>query len=425
MTSEHRTVIALDGVGKRYWKLQDRAMLLRSVLPFARPKREEAWAIRNLDLRVEQGETVGIVGRNGAGKTTLLRLLAGVTQPTEGTLRVWGRTAPLLSVGVGFHQEMSGRENVYVNGMLLGLTKAQVEERFDDIVAFAELHEYIDVPVKFYSSGMYMRLGFAVAVHVDPQILVIDEVLAVGDIAFQLKCFDRMRELQQSGATVVMVSHSMHAIRLLCPRVLLMRRGKLEFDGDAEAAISLHHRLLTVDSQAAVSDGSGAPVSILGTELWRRGEEVNAASQDDELTLRCRVRFHQNVHSPQIAFRVIAEDGTLAYGMHSTIGRHWRDFAEGEETVVTTHFRPRFGGGGTFRLVTEITDLAGSHVLGTDLGGPRLYIPPRLGTSGLGDAGATVEVDGRTMTDHQPLTLGDGGKGAAATGRAKEAETLA
>jgi ABC-type polysaccharide/polyol phosphate transport system ATPase subunit len=156
-------VIELDGVTKRYQRIHDQAMLLRSVLPFNRPQRQELLALRDVSFSVEAGETVGILGRNGAGKTTLMRLLAGVTLPSAGMVTTRGRVAPLLSVGVGFHQEMSGRENVIVNGMLLGLTRAEIDERFDDIVAFSEIGDFIDTPVKFYSSGMYMRLGFSVA----------------------------------------------------------------------------------------------------------------------------------------------------------------------------------------------------------------------------------------------------------------------
>src|SRR5436309_9699332 len=190
-------------------------MLLRSLLPFARPERSELWALRDVDLTLGQGDVLGVIGRNGAGKTTLLRLLAGVTRPTTGEVEIRGRVAPLISVGVGFHPEMSGRENVYVNGMLLGLTRREVDARLEEIVAFAELEDFIDTPVKFYSSGMFMRLGFSVAVHSDPNILVVDEVLAVGDMAFQAKCLERMRSLQQKGTSIVVVSHSMGTIRVL------------------------------------------------------------------------------------------------------------------------------------------------------------------------------------------------------------------
>ncbi len=404
-TVTNEPAIELIGVGKRYSRMRDQAMLLKSIMPFKRPQRDDLWALRDVDLAIEPGETVGVLGRNGAGKTTMLRLMAGVTQPSEGRVRIAGRVAPLLSVGVGFHQEMSGRENVYVNALLLGLTKAQVDERFDDIVAFAELDDFIDTPVKFYSSGMYMRLGFSVAVHVDPQILLVDEVLAVGDIAFQLKCFDRMRELQNRGTTIVMVSHSMHAIRLMCPRALLFRKGRLEYDGDAESAIGHHHKLLTLDSAEDHAGHVGMPVTIVERSLTRDGIETAAANQDDVLDATWRIRFETPCDSPHAAFRVLAEDGTLAYSMHTTIGSEWKRFEAGDVTDVKVRFQPRFGGGGTFRLLLDVTDVRGTHVLGTDLAGIRLYLPPRLGTAGLGDALASIDMAGKPMTEHTDMTL--------------------
>src|SRR4051812_27791053 len=206
--------IEMRGVGKRYWKIQERS-LLRSLVPFGPSNRSEFWALRDADLALEPGETLGIIGRNGAGKSTLLRLLAGVTRPSTGMVRTRGRIAPLLSVGVGFHQEMTGRENVYVNAMLLGFDKRRIDRIFDEIVDFADLGAFIDTPVKFYSSGMYMRLGFSVAMHVEPDVLLVDEVLAVGDVGFRLRSFERMRDLQRQGAALVFVSHWLQAVQLL------------------------------------------------------------------------------------------------------------------------------------------------------------------------------------------------------------------
>src|SRR5207248_1102864 len=262
-SSDTTPAIELREVSKRYWKLEERAMLLRSLLPFTRPKRSPIYALRDVDLTLGQGETLGIIGRNGAGKTTLLRLMAGVTQPSHGVVRTAGRVAPLISVGVGFHSEMSGRENIFVNGMLLGLSARQITKRFDDIVAFAELEDFIDTPVKFYSSGMFMRLGFSAAVHSDPNILVVDEVLAVGDMAFQSKCLERMRSLQQKGTSIVVVSHSMGTIRVLCPRVALMHKGRLVFDGEPDAAIGEYYKVLNTPDDGAAS----GPVVVVGYEL--------------------------------------------------------------------------------------------------------------------------------------------------------------
>ena len=400
--------IELTGVGKRYWQLHEQAMLLKSILPFARPRKTELWAVRDLTASIAPGETVGILGRNGAGKTSLLRLLAGVSRPSEGRISIRGRVAPLISVGVGFHQEMSGRENVYVNGMLLGLSRAGVARRFDEIVAFSELEDFIDTPVKFYSSGMYMRLGFSVAAHVDPDIMLVDEVLAVGDLAFQLKCIDRMRLLQEEGATIVLVSHSMHVVRLLCPRTLLLRKGRLVFDGSTETAISRHHELLSEDA-AEQSVDSAAPgqgsVTILDRELSGPGGPTNHPDQDDILTYTVRLRFEQPVDSPQLMFQVTTEVGTLAYSMQTAVGRRWNRFEAGETTEARIVFRPRLGGG-TYRLTTIVTDRDAADVLCHDPVGLLMYLAPRLGTMGFAELEARIEVEDKVLTDHDSLLLG-------------------
>jgi ABC-2 type transport system ATP-binding protein len=411
-SSASEPAINLEGVGKRYWQINDRGMLLRSILPFAKVDRKEKWAVRDLDIRIEQGETVGMLGRNGAGKTTLLRLLAGVSQPTTGVVTIRGRVAPLISVGVGFHPEMSGRENVYVNAMLLGLTRAEIDSRFDDIVAFAELADDIDAPVKFYSSGMFMRLGFSVAVHVEPQVLLVDEILAVGDIAFQLKCLDRMREIKRNGTTILLVSHSMHAIRLLCPRALLMRRGELVFDGESEAAIAKHHELLSLDvaSEPGAEDGDivAGTVTMVRQELVAAdtGQPVHHGEQTQPLRLRERIRFDRDVDSPQLFFWVLAEDGSLAYEMKTALTRQYRVVRAGEEVDVEIDFTPSLGGG-TFRVITAVTDIRGTEVYHRDHDGRLLYMAPRLGTAGIADLDATITFDGEVLTDHDPLLIGD------------------
>ena len=420
--SDSTAAIKLEGVSKSYIQLRDQAMLLRSVLPWTRPAKDEFVALRDVSFSIAPGETVGILGRNGAGKSTLMRMMAGVTAPTQGTVRVNGRVAPLLSVGVGFHREMSGRENVHVNAMLLGLTRPQIDAVFDEIVEFSEIGDFIDTPVKFYSSGMYMRLGFSVAIHVSPQILLIDEILAVGDVAFQLKCFNHMRELQHRGTTIILVSHSMHAIRLLCPRVLLFRKGRLEFDGEAEAAISRHHQLLTLDSLTDDFGHQGMPVSVLDSTIRRNGIDTAAANHDDELEVAWDIRFEHPVKNPHATFRILAEDGTLAYSMHTTVGTEWRVFEPGETAVVRVKFRPRFGGGGTFRLLLDITDVEGGQILGSDLDGPRLYVGPRPGTAGLGDALATILIDETVMTDHADLSLNGDRRNAGASDSVPQAQ---
>jgi ABC-2 type transport system ATP-binding protein len=400
--------VQLVGAGKRYDLLQEPAMLLRSIMPFRRPQRREHWALRGVDLSIDPGETVGILGRNGAGKTTMLRMLAGVSRPTEGSITVRGRVAPLIGVGLGFHPEMTGRENVHVNAMLLGLTHAEVYERFDDIVAFAELSEFIDTPVKFYSSGMFMRLGFSVAVHTNPDVLLVDEVLAVGDIAFQLKCYDRMRFLQGTGTTILLVSHSVHAIRLLCPRAVLFRQGSLVMDGTSEEVIARHHELLSVDATADPAAGEDAGS---GAELIERsvldvdGRVVHHPRQTDILTYRARVRFNQDVDSPQVLFYVLTEDGSLAYEMKTAISRRHRTYRAGEVATVEIRFEARLGGG-TYRLALTVTDADGRVPLVQDVGGVAIYLAPPLGSGGIADLRADITVDGSNLSEHDGLLLG-------------------
>ena len=213
------------------------------------------WALRDLSFTVGEGEAVGIIGPNGAGKSTLLKLLSRVTQPTEGRARVRGRVATMLEVGTGFHPELTGRENIYLNGSILGMTYAEVARKFDDIVAFAEIGDFVDTPVKRYSSGMYVRLAFAVASYLDPEILIVDEVLAVGDAAFQRRSLGRLNEAsRRHGRTVLFVSHNLQAIRTFCRRVILLERGRLVFDGAADEGISRY--LQSTSAQVPVRDRS-------------------------------------------------------------------------------------------------------------------------------------------------------------------------
>lgn len=386
------TAIELSGVGKRYWKLDERAMLLKSVLPFMRPRRSEMWALREVNLRVDEGETLGIIGRNGAGKTTLLRLLAGVSRPTEGSVRIYGRIAPLISVGVGFHQEMSGRENVHVNGMLLGLTSQQVVDRFESIVEFAELGDFIDTPVKFYSSGMLMRLGFAVLVHIDPQVLLIDEVLAVGDAGFQKKCFDEMRAMQARGTSIVIVSHSELAVRHLCSRAILIRQGRVEFEGQPDDVIARHTELMST------SDGGGGgdqPIVVLSRDLIKQPGSSDRVSYDELLELVLRLRILSEIRDPEILLSVSTETGLLVSLSACSTGPSRSVFGVGEEPEIRIRFRASLGGG-VYRLGVEIR--AGSNgveVLRTE--GLLLYVSPRRGALGLADVRPTFEVDGLVL----------------------------
>jgi len=192
---------------------------------------ESFWALNDISLTIQKGETIGIIGPNGSGKSTLLKLIAGVSQPTKGTIKIHGRIAPLIELGAGFHPELTGRENVFLNGVILGMTRAEVEAKFKTIVDFAELWDFIDEPVKHYSSGMYLRLAFSVAVNTNPEILLIDEILAVGDEAFQNKCFNRLKEFKHSGKTIIYVSHNRKSIVEFCTRVVYINKSHLEKTG--------------------------------------------------------------------------------------------------------------------------------------------------------------------------------------------------
>lgn len=201
---------------------------------------ESMWALHDINFRVERGDVVGIIGANGAGKSTLLKILSRITDPTEGYVRLRGRMASLLEVGTGFHPDLTGRENVFLNGAMLGMTKVEIESKFDEIVAFAELEKFLDTPVKHYSSGMYVRLGFAVAAHLEPEILVVDEVLAVGDIAFQRKCIGKMGQFGDSGRTILFVSHNIPAVLKLCQKGIVLEQGRLTFEGDSKSAVEYY-----------------------------------------------------------------------------------------------------------------------------------------------------------------------------------------
>ena len=242
-----------------------------------RPRREEIWALRDVSFSVRRGEVLGIIGPNGAGKSTLLSILARITEPTTGEARIEGRVSSLLEVGTGFHPELSGRDNIFLNGAILGMSRREVSEKYDEIVDFSGVGEFIDMPVKRYSSGMYVRLAFAVAAHLDPEVLLLDEVLAVGDSAFQQKCLHRIDELTRSGRTVLFVSHTPSAVAQLCHRVVVVNGGTIVFDGDVDQGIQEYLGSPQIDGgasaleqEAQLRDGSGevrvAAVRVLGAD---------------------------------------------------------------------------------------------------------------------------------------------------------------
>ncbi len=242
------------------------------------PSSEDFWALRDVSFEVKPGEVVGIIGRNGAGKSTLLKILSRITEPSTGRVQLKGRVASLLEVGTGFHPELTGRENIFLNGAILGMSRVEIKRKFDEIVAFAEVEKFLDTPVKRYSSGMYVRLAFAVAAHLEPEILIVDEVLAVGDAQFQKKCLGKMKEVSRGGRTVLFVSHNMAAVKSLTTRGVVLKSGSLVFDGASDVAVQFYTNL------------SSSPAGISSPLTWGRGRhtaicQVKLLDQNGKATL--------------------------------------------------------------------------------------------------------------------------------------------
>ena len=359
--------IALRDVTKLYRRYAYRrqfstlkSALLKGSLASELEPREVLRAVDGVSLEVAPGRTIGLIGRNGSGKSTLLKLVAGITKPTTGTLHVRGRISALIELGAGFHPEISGRENIFINGVMLGLTKREIAERFDEIVEFAEIEDFIDSPVKTYSSGMYMRLGFAVAVHVDPDVLLIDEVLAVGDEGFSLKCLDKFADFRRRGKTIVLVTHGLSLVERYCDEAVWVDAGRIRGRGDprqvvhaytTDVARSEEQTLASADrkAQAAAGGESGAtetvveqpaatgeeppadmfraaqgrwgagPVRIERVAIERDGAEAHVFRNGDRLAIRLAVRTPEPVHDFVFGISIFNSEGVCCYGTNTDI----------------------------------------------------------------------------------------------------------
>lgn len=250
--SETQVALKIENIKKKYVikhvskkpdgkKERAKLALYNLTHPKEANQKEDFWALNGVSFEVKKGEKIGIIGKNGAGKSTLLKVISRITEPTDGRIEFYGKISSMLEVGTGFNAELTGRENIYLNGAILGMTKAEIDEKFDDIVEFSEVGKFIDTPVKRYSSGMFVRLAFAVASNLDPDILLVDEVLAVGDTRFQKKCIDKMKHITESGKTILFVSHQMNTIRQLCDRVIVLKEGRVIYDGDVEDGIRIYN----------------------------------------------------------------------------------------------------------------------------------------------------------------------------------------
>jgi ABC-2 type transport system ATP-binding protein len=319
--------IVAENVSRRFRVYPQRHVTLKEAIVRRRQLRPvEVWAVRDVSFQIEPGESVGFMGRNGSGKTTLLRLIAGVFKPTSGRLAVAGRVGSLLELGAGFHHDFTGRDNIYLSGSIYGLRKQETERRFDSIVEFSELERFIDLPVRTYSAGMYMRLGFSIAINVDAEILLLDEVFAVGDEAFQRKCTDRILEFKRQGKTIAFVSHSGAAVERMCDRAILLRQGLLEYDGETAEAIRRYQELLAGEEDPAERAaglrewGSGeARVTDIRLEGFD-GQPREWFSVGDPLAVLIGVEAPEAVNPPLVAVELRDHSGALLARSEQSLG---------------------------------------------------------------------------------------------------------
>jgi lipopolysaccharide transport system ATP-binding protein len=360
--------IRLENVSRRFRVYPQEARTLKELVVNRRRARgADVWALRDVSVSVEPGEAVGLIGRNGSGKTTLLKIVSGIIKPTTGRAGVGGRVGSLLELGAGFHPDFTGRENVYLNGSILGLARQRVREHMDEIVAFAGLERFVDLPVRTYSSGMVMRLGFAVAAHLQADVLLLDEVFAVGDEEFQRKCFGKIFEFKQRGGTIVFVSHDASAVERLCERAVLLREGRVEFDGPTHDAILRYHRLLAAERDpeergAGLTEWGSGEARVADVELLDAdGEPRRQFLAGEPLALRLRLVAEQALEPPRLVYELRGESGLLlAVGALDTAEVGWNT-SPGE-------LRLRFDVGrlpladGRFTLRLGLSDPAGGRL---------------------------------------------------------------
>lgn len=318
------SVISVSGVSKTFRLYHERAYSVKERFVNRRKARfEQFWALRDVSLSVREADTVGLIGPNGSGKTTLLKLVGGIIRPTEGRIVTRGRIASLLELGAGFHPDLTGRQNVYLNASILGLSKRETDRHFDAIVAFSELEKFIDMQVRHYSSGMYVRLGFAVAVHVDPQILIVDEVLSVGDEAFQRKCLDRIRSFQREGRTIVFVTHAVDTVRLICNRALFLWEGRLHADGEPSEVIREFRQQLHGDAHieaAPFEERGDRRVRILRVRLEdEHGRERAAFHAGDDMHIVIDVEAPDPIEDVMVGVAIGDDRGGVVFGTNTEI----------------------------------------------------------------------------------------------------------
>ncbi len=370
--------IAVDGVSRRFVVRARETQTLKELLVArGRADAQEVWALRDVSFRVEPGEAVGLVGRNGSGKSTLLRVIAGIIRPTTGAVAAEGRVGSLLELGAGFHPDFTGRENVELNGALQGLSRAEIRQRFDEIVAFAELEHAIDRPVRTYSSGMTMRLGFAIAAFLEADILLLDEVFAVGDESFQRKCFGVISAFKQRGGTILFVSHDASAVERLCDRAVLLRHGALTYDGPVHEALARYRRVLAEDAEApaALEGSGGAEAEVTDTRLvGADGLPADRFLAGEPIALQLEVVAHRPLPEATVVVELRDAAGLLVADEAVTLSTLGWSGGPGRLPIRLELRDPplQFG---RFRLAVALLDAEGRLLHRVDKGLPLLVYP--------------------------------------------------
>jgi ABC-type polysaccharide/polyol phosphate transport system ATPase subunit len=358
-------IVAQD-VSRRFRVYPHRNVTLKEAVIRRRHVRPtEIWALRDVDLEVEAGESIAFIGRNGSGKTTLLRLIAGIFAPSSGRLEVGGTVGSLLELGAGFHPDFTGRENIFLSASIYGLRRNVVRERMDEIIAFSELEDFVDIPVRTYSSGMYMRLGFAIAVHVEADVLLLDEVFAVGDEAFQRKCIDRVLRFRERGGTVCFVSHDASAVERLCERAVLLTHGQVEYDGETSEALKRYHKLLALEEApaeigAGLREWGSGEVSVAAVRIeGPDGRPTQRFASGDPMTVRLRLVAEAPVPAPRLSLELRDSGGSLLGASMIALDEVGWNAEPGERSLRFSVERLPLAGG-EFQLGITLTDNSGS-----------------------------------------------------------------
>lgn len=368
--------IQFHNVSKKFVMHRERARSFQELLISAVQRKRRPvdvfWVLKDVSFAIEQGESLGVIGPNGVGKSTLLKLIARILEPTSGQIAVNGRVGALLELGAGFHPDLTGRENIYLNGSLLGLSRSEIRRKLDDIIAFADINQFIDVPVKHYSSGMYVRLGFAVAVHTDPEILLVDEVLSVGDMAFQQKCLDRIHQLQRDGTAILLVSHSLDVVRKMCHRALWLKEAQVAAVGETDSVLGAY----LAHVQEALAQDAAKPQQIPIGQYGQRWGSQEAQITDVTFLdgrdvpqksflwgeqLRARIRYiaHERIPNPTFGVAIYNEDGDNLTGPNSADCGLEIEAIEGEgeiEYSTSLPFKP-----GPYEFTAAIYDRNSVH----------------------------------------------------------------